>query len=114
MLNKEFIYDNKIYYIKIGKNSSDNWNIIDNSDKNDIWFHLDKFPSPHVILKFTDNINENVLIECANYCKKYSKYKNFPTKYLKVVYTNIENIKKGENIGSVIYKNTNKNNYITI
>jgi hypothetical protein len=36
---EEFIFKNKIYKIKIGQNKQDNWDLIDASNPNDIWFH---------------------------------------------------------------------------
>ena len=114
MINKELICDNVVYYVNIGKNSLENWDLINKSEKNDIWFHLDGYPSPHVVLKYSDNIPENIIVECCELCKSYSKYKNFPSKYIKVIYTKINNIKKGKEVGSVTYINKKENKYIVI
>lgn len=46
-----FEYENEKYTIIIGENAKDNWNIIDMADQNDIWFHINNIPSPHIILK---------------------------------------------------------------
>ena len=55
-----------------------------------------------------DELPNEIIIECCNLCKHYSKYKNMPPNYLKIVYTQINNIIKGPNEGSVNYKNKKK------
>jgi|APCry1669190731_1035312.scaffolds.fasta_scaffold80355_2 predicted ribosome quality control (RQC) complex YloA/Tae2 family protein len=109
---KEFIYQNQKYIISIGKNKTENWGIIDGASSDDLWFHLNDFPSPHVILKTNnltiDEIPNEVIKECCLLCKQYSKYKNMPNDYLKIIYTPVYNIKKGEDIGSVVYKSMKK------
>lgn len=103
---------NKVYQIIIGKNAQDNWDIIRDADQSDVWFHLDKNPSCHVIC-CTDseplkNIHKSVLKECASYCKARSKQKN--SKGVTVIYTEVKNVtidKKG-NTGSVFSRKTKK------
>ena len=41
---------NKINYI-LGENSKENHVIIDYADKNDIWVHLNDYPSAHCIIE---------------------------------------------------------------
>ncbi len=105
MIKKDFIENGQEYNIYIGRNKEENWNLIDSADKCDLWFHLDGYPSPHVILKNTENITQKVIEECCILCKQYSKYKNFPSGHLKIVYTSINNIKKCTDIGSVWFIN---------
>ena len=83
--------------IIIGQNASENWKIIDNCDPDDIWFHLKSLPSPHVVCSDVSKLEM-----CAKLCVQYSKYKNF--KHLKIIYTNVGNLCKGNNIGSVYFK----------
>lgn len=45
----------------IGKNEKDNFNIIDMSGPNDLWFHLSDYPSCHVIAKLPENIHKKIL-----------------------------------------------------
>jgi predicted ribosome quality control (RQC) complex YloA/Tae2 family protein len=112
MIHKNVI-DNKTnieYQIIIGRNAQENWNIIDTSDDNDIWFHLEDNPSPHVILK-TNNINKNkisknVIKLCSCLCKQYSKFNNMNN--ISIIYTEIKNIVKGKEVGSVITNNIKK------
>jgi len=98
---KEFIYED--YVIKIGENALDNWNLIDIAkiNPNNIWFHLDDYPSGHVIcfVKNDEEINKNVILFCASLCKEHSKQKYM--KNIKVIYTKIKNIKKTGEIGEV-------------
>ena len=104
-------YTNIEYICIIGKSAQENWNLIDSSNENDLWFHLDDIPSPHVFLK-TNNTNKNkisknVIKACAIYCKQYSKLKN-NNNNVPVIYTEIKNIKKTNIIGSVIATNIKK------
>lgn len=102
-------YHNMFYNISVGKNAKNNWELIDKASKEDIWFHLDDYPSCHVILSVDNNINKNikphisVIKKCARLCKNGSKLKD--TRKVSVIYTKIKNIKKGNEVGSVYSKN---------
>ncbi len=105
----------QIFDIYVGTNSKENWDLIDNSDPIDLWFHVDDFPSGHVVIKeIFDTSQTNpisnepeypnqIISLAANYCKSQSKCKD-RTK-LKIVYTEISNLRKGKNIGSVYVSN---------
>jgi predicted ribosome quality control (RQC) complex YloA/Tae2 family protein len=98
------------YVCNIGKSAQENWNLIDSSDDNDLWFHLEDESSPHVILQ-TNNTNKNkisknVIKACAIYCKQYSKLKS--NQNVSIIYTEIKNIKKTNIVGSVITTNIKK------
>ena len=97
--------------VTIGNNSSENWEIIDkykNDNKNAIWFHLNKKPSCHVIFvpnkKLIKNkkLNKKHIKDVSQLCKQYSKFKN--VRKIGVCYTELSNIKKDIDIGSVICK----------
>ena len=95
----------------IGKNALDNFSIIDNSNKEDIWFHLEDYPSSHVIAKvFNITINKKelkyIIKQGALLCKQNSKYASYPN--IKIIYTKINNVKKTNVIGSVITMNTQR------
>lgn len=87
--------------IRIGENDVDNDKIIAESKQTDIWFHLDKFPSTHVIISvdkenpMTDEMRDH----CAGLVKHYTKYKNIPM--IKVIFTEIKNIEKLDKPGLV-------------
>lgn len=93
----------------IGKNANDNFNIIDISSPNDIWFHLSDYPSCHIIASIDYLIlNKKELMyiikQGSILCKKYSKYNN--QKKIEVIYTTIKNIQKTKILGTVISTNT--------
>jgi predicted ribosome quality control (RQC) complex YloA/Tae2 family protein len=95
----------------IGQNAAENFQIIDDSQPDDLWFHVAEFPSCHVIAKINDimaNINRKdikyIVKQGAILCKQYSKYKS--VKNLEIIYTEISNVQKTNVIGSVITSNT--------
>lgn len=101
------------YTISVGKNAKHNWELIDSANPDDIWFHVDSYPSSHIIINLigissTDFIkeNKNIIRECATTCKLKSKAKD--EKKVKIIYTQISNIKKGKDTGSVIIFDSNK------
>lgn len=112
------------YTIKVGNNAKENWNLIADSEPEDLWFHLDEYPSAHVIISQKNNmyngLNGNdeyekyypnqIIYIASTYCKSYSKYGKNLSK-VKIVYTQIKNLKKGKEVGSVIIS---KPNYITV
>lgn len=123
-MKKITIFDNKINNnldIFVGSNRIENWKLLDNSYDNDIWFHLDNESSPYIILTSCDpkylndinNIDKSTLIYCANLCKSNSKLKDL-TKKVDVIYTTINNLKKGKKSGSVIIQDLDKVNNIII
>jgi predicted ribosome quality control (RQC) complex YloA/Tae2 family protein len=111
-MREEKVFDTKIQdniTIWIGQNAKDNWAIIDDANDYDIWFHLEDYPSSHIILRIPDKdtiINKQTLFHCAVLCKKNSKYSD--QKNISVIYTEIRNIVKGIDIGSVTTKKTKK------
>jgi predicted ribosome quality control (RQC) complex YloA/Tae2 family protein len=96
--------------ILLGENAQDNWNIID-FESNDIWLHLDSFPSCHVII-CNENPDNETLMYAAQLCKSKTKYRNL--KNVKVCYTKCSNLKKGGDIGSIIYKSKRKVNRVMV
>ena len=102
---KEFTNNTTIYWL--GKNATDNWNLIKESNKNWIWIHLDKFPSGHVIICKDSNIvtNDEIIYGCE-LCISNSKYKL--QKNLGVIYCKINNLLLGEEVGSVYFNSKRK------
>lgn len=111
---------NVIY--KIGKNAENNFEIIDQSDKHDLWFHIKNTSSCHVIaclknIKFDryddelpnyydidfDSLDkkqkQQIVKQGALICKQFSKLKN--QKNVDVIYTKIEDVHKTNVMGSV-------------
>ena len=93
--------------IYVGQNSTDNWKIFDNAKQNDIWFHLNSFSSPYVIINTLDykSISKEIHNYAAQLCKEYSKMNKINN--LCIIYTQIGNLRKGVEIGSVIIKKNN-------
>lgn len=100
------------YSIWVGESAQDNWDIISAAEYTDIWFHVEKIPSCHVILLSNNtpikNIHKNVIKYCAALCKEGSKQKNYSK--VSIIYTEIQNVtinKKGD-VGSVMTRKTTK------
>jgi predicted ribosome quality control (RQC) complex YloA/Tae2 family protein len=106
---KDIIFNNT--HILVGQNSSENWQIIDDSSQTYYWFHLKSFPSCHVIVQ-SDDLSQDLILYAAQLCKINTKYKNLTN--VKVNYTPISNISKGIDIGSVHFKSNRKVKNITI
>ena len=106
---KEINYSN-INYV-IGTSAKDNWEIIDNSESDWLWFHLDDLPSPHVIIKsnLKDLKKFNNYIHLLKYaailCKENSKYKS---EKVDIIWTSVNNLTKTKTPGEVIVKGNSK------
>jgi len=114
-MREEKLYD-IIYYV--GRNAKENWELLDNMKlKNDkyIWFHLNSFASPYVIMEASiddieeqkdisgNKISSNIFLTYgAELCKKYSKYKFMNN--IKIMYVNIDKLTKSDKIGAVNVK----------
>jgi predicted ribosome quality control (RQC) complex YloA/Tae2 family protein len=103
---------NSLLHFRFGKNAQDNWDLIDDSKPNDIWFHLQDTSSCHVILSLPEgttvqDISKQTLIHCAMECKKRSKRRNIGSVVV-VIFTEISNITKGGQPGSVQATSTRK------
>lgn len=111
----------------IGQNAKENWDLLDKAkaeDKKYIWFHLDSFPSPYVIMwstlknleeiikesKESDKLNDITIVEFidygANLCKEHSKYNLL--KDLKIMYTTVNKLTKTDIVGEVEVKGKRK------
>ena len=91
-----------IFTIKIGRNAQENWNLIDSASPDDVWFHLELVASPHVVISRPDPsiiIPKTLIYKCGILCKKYSSYRKETN--INVIYTQLKNITKGKEVGSV-------------
>ena len=95
---------------QIGNNAQDNWDMLDNAEKNWIWFHLDNLTSPYVILKESiksikeDKYNfnyKNYIYKGGSLCKEYSKFKSQKVSF---IFTEVKNVRKGTKIGEALIK----------
>ena len=99
---------------KRGENAIENWNLLDESSEDDIFFHLSKFPSCYVIMKTNEKTlcHDDMYILGAEFCKSGTKYRNLHK--LKVDYCTCNNLIKGDNVGQVIFKSKRKVHTLTV
>ena len=89
----------------IGGNAQENHDIIDAADPEDLWFHISGHPSCHVISKIPPGIDidkkelQKIAKQGAVVCKEMSGFKK--EKNVKIDYTAIKYVTKGEKPGSV-------------
>ena len=97
----------------VGTCAQDNFDIIDISEPDDIWFHVRDGSSCHVIARICgDNAKmpggekmdkktiHKIIKQGALLCKQESRYKS--TKNLAIIYTKLRNVQKTNIVGSVI------------
>ncbi len=94
------------FKIYVGKNNKENdWLTFSFANKNDIWFHTKDIQGSHVILKSNKNINDDILVKCAEIAAEHSKAKfssNVPVDYCFVKFVKKPNNSKP---GMVIFTN---------
>jgi len=90
---------NDITY-KIGKNALENTELINLSNSNWYWFHLEKFPSCHLVICAEELTNE-MICNAGELVKQNSKYK---FKNIGINYCKIDNLILGKEPGSVCFK----------
>ena len=99
--------------IKIGRNEKENDALIRNSNKNDLWFHLEDNPSPHGFISSAPSTPVSIpapnaepphelIYKTALLVKKYSNCKHLPV--VSVIYTKIENLCLTKKLGTVLIK----------
>ena len=94
----------------IGKNKSENFDVIDLGMENDFWFHAEDTPSCHVVV----NLNEiklskkekNLIIKKGALLCKENTNSLINKKNVGIIYTKIKNIEKTNRIGTVLTKET--------
>ena len=90
--------------IVIGQNAKENWEIIDLASPTDIWFHLSKFSSCHLICSPNRELTNKEIAYLANMCKEYTK-KCANMRNVYVNFTQVKNIRKHKtDIGAVFMK----------
>ena len=104
-------FNNIKFYI--GENAKDNWELLDKSkeiNENYIWFHLNSFPSPYVIMYATMDDIKTLRNSYLNYggiiCLENSKYS-----YLhdtKIIYSELKKLKKGDKVGEIVISGKKK------
>lgn len=85
---------------QIGTHAQDNTDMLKSAQEDWHWFHLEKFPSCHVIVCATE-LTESMIQHACTLVKANSKYK---FKHIGIVYCKVHNLTHGEEPGSVLYK----------
>lgn len=99
----------EIYTIKIGSNAEENHMLVESMKPDDSWFHLDEYPSPHLIINVDyEKISKKMIYQIALLLKQHTKYKKETE--LSIIYTYRKNIILTKIPGKV----TIKGNYETI
>ena len=106
-------YNQGVTFFKVGQNAQENWDLIrkylvNNEDslnlignsKEFLWFHLDEFPSAHVVIEQEEPDNDEINYACELVIQ-HSKNSKFSKK---IIYTKIKNLKLGPDVGSVIFR----------
>lgn len=94
----------------IGSNAQDNFDMIDEADQYDLWFHVNNESSGHVIARISDSTEltkkllNKIIIQGGVMCKKHSKYKS--KQDLEIVYARVFNIVKTHTTGKVILRSS--------
>lgn len=95
--------------IYVGRNAKQNWELLDNANDDDIWIHLDKFPSCYVIIDSNSKqpITNSHIKYAAQLCTTYSKSK-IPddVKGVFYIFTNCKNVQKGKSTGEAVLLTT--------
>ena len=103
----EKIKQNIDFYV--GENAEENQHIILNADSEDLWFHINGHPSPHVLALVADKIIDRkylrfIIVQGSLLCKQYSKMKS--EKGVDIIYTKLKNVIPTDKVGTVITSNT--------
>ena len=100
------------FIVHVGKSAKENWELFDEAEPTDIWFHLDDCSSPYIILELPENtqLTKDTIIKCAKLCKSHSKEKNSTRS--SVIYCPIKNLKKGKTMGTVFLHKTPEHIFI--
>lgn len=103
---KKFIQGlNQEIMFHIGKSADGNFEIIDNAEENDLWFHIDNESSCHVIASIPESMDRKnmkyIVKQGAILCKQNSRFKTSKTA-VGIIYTKVKNIEKTDIPGKVI------------
>ncbi len=94
------------YTLYYGRNASENWELYDSAEADDLWFHLDDFPSAHVYLQVSkDDPSEAALQYAARLVLQRTPKVNQETPKIKkvnVIYCPRSNLKKGKSAGEIL------------
>lgn len=100
---------NTFVQFNIGENAQDNFDMLDNADEEDEWFHAQGQSSCHVIAKISNlPLNKKqlrqIITQGALLCKTNSKYAYMSD--LAIIHTRVKDVKKSEIVGTVYTRDT--------
>jgi len=87
---------------RIGQCKEDHHQMIDESSPQDLWFHLEDFPSCHIIASVPEDTNREKIKEIIRYGIRLSREKSKHGSDVTVVYRRIRDIQKSDVPGEVI------------
>lgn len=109
MITERYMDGPSIYTIKIGQNKTENWRLLDNSNPQNIWFHVSDAPSAYVVLEtvcMIEDVPMKVIYRCAVLCKMRSK--SSKERHSNINYTYVKYVSEGEFEGEAIVTNSKK------
>ena len=75
-----------LYTIKIGSNAEENHSLVESMELNETWFHLDEYPSPHLVINVDyTKLSKKMIYQIALLLKQNTKYKKEAE--LRIIYT---------------------------
>jgi predicted ribosome quality control (RQC) complex YloA/Tae2 family protein len=98
------IIENDIKY-KLGRNAKENFELIDEAyvlNDNYWWFHLEDHPSGHCVVH-SEQMDKSIALVASQLVKSHSKLKD--QKKVKIIYTQIKEVKKNKTMGEVTLLN---------
>ena len=90
---------------RVGQSAQENFDLIDDALPRDLWFHVSQESSCHVVAtlpqgnKYDKKQLHKIAVQGAVICKQHCRYKS--EKDIRVIYTTISNVKKGNYVGTV-------------
>lgn len=108
MKQEEVVTPNgEVFVCWIGTSAQENWDLIDASEPRNIWFHLDGISSAHLILKTVGPVSARTIARCASLCKQHTSKARWMKK-TGVIYTEVFNLSRSEETGSVVARKTRR------
>ena len=100
---KHFTYNNIDIYL--GESAIENWDMLNDIDPSNYFFHLSSFPSGYCSV-LTDELTPDIIEYAAMLCKRGTKYRNLSNVY--VDYCPYSNLRKGSKPGEAVFKSKRK------
>lgn len=104
----------RTYTLQYGRNAAENWQLFDDAESDDLWFHIDDLPSAHVYLQASkDGPSQSAIDYAASLLLHRSPKAVASTstskkaKKIPVIYTPRSNLAKGRSVGEVLIKDLN-------